>query len=127
MNWGSRLLPGVYSVPCECGRVYIGQTGLSVETRIKEHQRHIRLEQPDRSAVAEHMGHNMKVRQATIFFTKPRYIDRMIRKAIEIELHPNNMNREDGLRLSRPWKPLIHTLRGRRKHGVQHCQSLPSH
>jgi hypothetical protein len=27
--------PGVYSIPCECGRVYIGQTGRSIATRIK--------------------------------------------------------------------------------------------
>jgi hypothetical protein len=26
------------SVPCECGKVYIGQTGRSVDTRLKEHQ-----------------------------------------------------------------------------------------
>jgi hypothetical protein len=36
-----------------------------------------------------------------------RLLDRIIRKAIEIELHPNNINREDGFSLSRLWKPLI--------------------
>jgi hypothetical protein len=25
---------GVYSIPCECGQVYIGQTGRSIKTRI---------------------------------------------------------------------------------------------
>jgi hypothetical protein len=29
--------PGVYSIPCECGQVYIGQTDHSIETMIKEH------------------------------------------------------------------------------------------
>jgi len=27
---------GVYSINCECGQVYIGQTGRSIQTRIKE-------------------------------------------------------------------------------------------
>jgi hypothetical protein len=35
------------------GRYYIGQTDRSVDIRLKEHQRHIRLEHPDKSAVAE--------------------------------------------------------------------------
>jgi hypothetical protein len=51
----------------------------------------------------------------------------MIRKAIEIELHPYHMNREEGFRLSRAWTRLIHTLRGHMKHQVQHHQSLLSH
>jgi hypothetical protein len=38
-------------------------------------------------------------------------MDLMIREAIEIELHPNNMNREYGLVPSQAWKPLIHALR----------------
>jgi hypothetical protein len=46
--------PGIYKIPCECGKVYIGQSGQSIHLRIKEHDRHIRLAQPDKSAVAEH-------------------------------------------------------------------------
>jgi hypothetical protein len=38
----------------------------------------------------------------------------MIREASDIELHPNNMNKKDGLCLSWLWKPLIHFLKGRR-------------
>jgi hypothetical protein len=40
-------------VPCKCGQVYIGQICRSIETRV-EHQRHIHLQHPDKSAVAEH-------------------------------------------------------------------------
>jgi predicted GIY-YIG superfamily endonuclease len=47
-------VPGVYQIPCECGKVYMGQTGRSIKTRCKEHRRHIYLDQPDKSAVAEH-------------------------------------------------------------------------
>jgi hypothetical protein len=117
--------PGVYSVPCECGQVYIGQTGRSTETSIKEHQRHIRLQHPDKSAVAEHsinLDHRIQIQNTTILSTKSRYMDRMIREAIEIELQPNNMNREDGLRLSRSWNPHIHALNGRRKRRLQQHQ-----
>ena len=32
----------VYKIPCECGKVYIGETGRSMHERIKEHDRDIR-------------------------------------------------------------------------------------
>jgi hypothetical protein len=100
----------VYRIPCECSKVFIGQTGRSVDTRFKEHQRHIRLKHPDKSAVAEHtvdLGHRNQFHKTSILSTKTRYMDRIIREAIEIELRPNHMNREVGFCLSKTWKPLI--------------------
>jgi hypothetical protein len=29
--------PGIYSIPCECGKVCIGQTRCSIQMRVKEH------------------------------------------------------------------------------------------
>ena len=65
--------PGVYSIPCECGRVYIGQSGRSIQLRIKEHDRHIGLEQPDKSAVAEHsFNHDHIIKLQDIKLLKER-------------------------------------------------------
>ena len=49
---GLRMLC-VYSIPCECGQVCIGQSSQSIQIRIKEHNRHIWLAQTDKSTAAE--------------------------------------------------------------------------
>jgi hypothetical protein len=67
-------------VPCKCGQVYIGQTGCSIETRVKEHEPHIRLHHPDKSAVAKHsikLDHRIQFQNTTILSTKSGYMDRM--------------------------------------------------
>jgi hypothetical protein len=106
--------PGVYRLPCECGRVYIGQTGRSVDIRLKENQRHIRLQHPDKSAIADHnidQGHRIQFHNSSTLATKTRYMDRIVREAIEVELHPFNINREGGFCLSKSWMPLIGSLK----------------
>ena len=75
--------PGIYKIPCECGKVYIGQSGRSVQLRIKEHGRYIRLAQPDKSAVAEHSfneDHTIRVQETKLLAVKTDYMDRAFKK-----------------------------------------------
>jgi hypothetical protein len=74
--------------------------GYSVDTRLKKK---IQLEHSYKSAVVEHsisLGHSIEPHNTSILSTKPRHMDHIIREVAEIDLHSNNMNREDEFCLS---------------------------
>jgi hypothetical protein len=42
---------------------------------------------------------------------KSHYMDCIIREVTEVALHPNSMNKKDGIAMSKSWKPPIYSLK----------------
>ena len=105
----------VYAIPCaECEGVYVGETGRSLCTRIKEHQTTVRLGQAEKSALAEHStktGHATKWSDTTILCTESRYHHRKWKESWHIASNKSILtNRDSGRILPQHYYPLIEKL-----------------
>jgi hypothetical protein len=109
--------PGVYRVPCGCGKSYIGETGRTIETRLKEHRRHLRLGQLEKSAIAEHWAgcdKDIQFQETKLLCRSSGYWERLTKEAIEIRLEENIFNRDSGYAVSNTWKPVIKNIKRER-------------
>jgi len=100
----------VYRIPCEPGKVYIGETGRSMQERIKRHDRDIRLARTQTSAISEHThetGHYPIWNEVKFIDRDPHWYTRRVKEAIDIRLHPNNINRDSGIEIPEAWVPTI--------------------
>ena len=101
--------PGaIYKISCLCGDSYIGETGRTTNTRVKEHKAACRLAHFEKSAVAEHAwkdGHIIEWDQVTILDTASDLRERQTKEALYIKLAPPGcrMNRDEGKDLSPLW------------------------
>jgi hypothetical protein len=108
------LYKGVYAIPCSCGKVYIGETGRSMKVRFKEHGAHLKLNRVQKLALAEHScttSHHVCLEDARVVAKLDNYGKRKVMEALEIMLNPNNLNRDDGWKLSECWIPMLVDLR----------------
>ena len=100
----------VCKIPCECSRVYIGETGRSMHERIKEHDRDTRLARTQSSAVSEHSnatGHYPLWDEVKFIDRDPHWYTRRVKEAIHIRLYPDNINRDNGIEIPEAWMPTI--------------------
>ena len=86
------------------------ETGKSMHERIKEHDRDIRLARTQSSVVSEHSnatGHYPLWDEIKIIDRDPHWYTRRIKEVIHIRLHPDNINRDNGIEIPEAWMPTI--------------------
>jgi len=74
----------------------------------------MRLFLPEKFSVPKHsinLSHCFQFQDTSILAMRSGCMEHIIREAIEIELHPDNMNREEGFSLIKSWKPLLQTVK----------------
>ena len=84
---------------------------------MKEHERDVRLARCQTSAVAEHAnatGHGPSWNYVKCIDRDPHWHTRRVKEAIQIRLHPNNINRDNGIEIPEAWMPTL------RKHSWEH-------
>ena len=77
-----------------------------IHTRIKEHERHCRLKQPEKSAAAEHAlkqaGHEILFQNTEVMDNTSNHYVRLHREATEIHKHQQSFNKkEESLKLNK--------------------------
>ena len=98
---------------CECGNAYIGERGRSIRSSVKEHYADIWLGGTQNSTLAQHSHgtkHPIKIEDMKVLAHVDNWSLRWIREAIEIGKHPNCLNSDDGLMISRSWLPNVTKL-----------------
>ncbi len=101
--------PGVYRIPCECGLVYIGETGRNLSRRLKEHKTNCEKAELDKSAVTKHAwtyDHRIKWDEPNILAIDSHRFSRKMRESIEIEKH-NTIDQEGKPLDSSTWHALF--------------------
>jgi hypothetical protein len=97
------------SIPCDCGRCYIGETSRALEVRIKEHKYNLSQVLLEISKLAQHAyeeGHKISWKEAKLLQIEPNTAYRKCKESAHVSLvnHPISQSNLD---ISPFWTPVI--------------------
>jgi hypothetical protein len=98
-----------YSIPCDCGRCYIGETSRPLEVHIKEHKYNLTQGQLQKSKLGQHAykeGHKICWNEAKVLQTEPNTTYRKYKESAHMSLIDNLIS-QPSLDISPIWTPLI--------------------
>ena len=98
----------VYKVDCTCGSTYIGETRRSLEVRLKEHRRAVRMDH-DNNGIAVHANntfHDIKWGSAQVIERETNWYKRKVKEAQWIKGTKDSINLDQGLILNATWSTL---------------------
>ena len=102
----------IYEVPCtDCTKVYIGETGRNLRTRLKEYKYAVKRND-DRNGIAVHAqrsGHRVDWEAARVRDMEDHTAKRKVLEAIAIQESECTSNLDVGLTLNPVWRPLLKT------------------
>ena len=102
----------IYSIPCSCRKIYIGQTSNSLKTRIQKHKSDIRLEKTS-TAFAQHIKstkHTPQFADTNILNIEKTYKKRLYLESLHILNNKNNINyKTDTENINETYKFILHT------------------
>ena len=112
-----KLAGVVYQIPCQCGKVYVGETQRHLETRVKEHKDACNKGYTEKSAIAEHQWdqqHQVKWEDTRVLDRATRPIQLKVKEALHIQNTPanNSLNRDGGYELPGCWIATMKKLGG---------------
>ena len=109
-----KYFKGAYSIACSCSKPYIGETGRSIATRLKEHGADLKNDRYKKSALAEHAHltqHHICLENSSVITREDNLAKWKITEKIEINMTNGCLNRDDVKKLSDTWLPLLHSLK----------------
>ena len=83
-----KLAGVVYQIPCQCGKVYVGETQRRLETRVKEHRDACNKGDTGKSAIAEHQWdqqHQVNWEDTRVLDRASRPVQLRVKEALYIQ------------------------------------------
>ena len=101
---------GVYKVDCSCGNTYIGETGRTLDARLKEHQRAVKVNNRS-NGIAVHVNntvHDIDWDSTEVIDQEENWRKRKIKEALHIRSvnAPMNLYLDQGYQLNSIWSAL---------------------